>query len=350
MPLNMILGITVFSILSFAGFFIFQKMKVPMPAIIGPLVVMGIANFFEIRLTLPVMLRPVLSMVMGVILGLRFNIKARGLVKIILLVSVWLIALTFFASWVMILLGLDKYTALFSTIPGGLMEMALVAMSFGGDTLAIVLFQTSRLVLSVLIFSQFTRFIEKKAPRGDGIPALGSDDGSDREKIESIKIIEWLIFAAIALFAAWLFGRLNIPAPNLIGPMLAIGLYSKIRGLNKKVHVNFQKIIQIGIGGMLGLSIARESILNLPSYVVPFIFFNIIIIGGSMLLALILYKLTDWDFMTCLMAAAPGGMTPMVLMSMETGADTRVVVILQVLRISLSLLLAPLGGKLFSFF
>jgi membrane AbrB-like protein len=88
------------------------------------------------------------------------------------------------------------------------------------------------------------------------------------------------------------------------------------------------------------------SILSLPSYIVPIIVLNLIIVGGCFILAFVLYKAAGWDIATCLIAAAPGGMSPMILLAMEMGADSRRVTVLQVLRMVLVLLFTPFAARL----
>ncbi|MDR1107453.1 MAG: AbrB family transcriptional regulator [Spirochaetaceae bacterium] len=66
----------------------------------------------------------------------------------------------------------------------------------------------------------------------------------------------------------------------------------------------------MGIGGLVGLSVTRESMLSLSSYILPIICLKVIMVGGYCLLALVLYRLTGWDMATCLIAAAPLLMGP----------------------------------------
>jgi uncharacterized membrane protein AbrB (regulator of aidB expression) len=68
-----------------------------------------------------------LSVILGNILGLRFNLKNKGVLKEILLVSLWLSGLTVLAALTLSALGVDPVTALFAATPGGLTEMTLVS-------------------------------------------------------------------------------------------------------------------------------------------------------------------------------------------------------------------------------
>ena len=350
---NTIVSLLIYAAMGTLGYFVFLKLKIPSPGILGPMIFLGTASFFGIELAIPEMLRPALSMFLGILMGLRFNVKAKGLLKMLLLTWVWLAALTALSTWLLMLIGLDLFTALFSTTPGGLAEMALMSLAFGSDSFGVVLLQTSRLFLTILIIPIIARVLEKKLPpdapdmeQMEMPPEEEAQEENSREKPKIPYMAEWMIFIALAILATWVFGLINFPAPFLTGPMIFIGIYTKIRGLKITANPNFQLILQIGIGGILGLSLTRESILSVPIYVLPIIVLNVVLMGGCAVLALIMKKLTRWDLITCLLATAPGGLTPMVLLAMEMKVNSRVVAVFQVLRIIMVIVLTPLVGRL----
>ena len=100
------------------------------------------------------------------------------------------------------------------------------------------------------------------------------------------------------------------------------------------------------MGGLIGLNITKESLLSFPDYILPIICLVILLIGGSVVLAFVLQKVSKWDMTTCLLATSPAGLTPMILLSIEMEADSDRVALFQVLRLVTVLLLAPLGGQL----
>jgi uncharacterized membrane protein AbrB (regulator of aidB expression) len=82
--------------------------------------------------------------------------------------------------------------------------------------------------------------------------------------------------------------------------MLSVGIYTMLRGFRVKINKALQKLIQAGAGGIAGLSMDHDSILNLPSYIIPIIALNAIIAGGCLIPAFVLYKATGRDIATCL--------------------------------------------------
>ncbi|MDR3161487.1 MAG: AbrB family transcriptional regulator [Spirochaetaceae bacterium] len=343
-----------------SGWVVCEKLKIPAPAILGSLLFLGIAAFFDAPIAPPAQLRSILSVVVGIILGLRFNVSLAGMVREILLSALWLIALTVLAVIVLSALGIDRTTAIFAATPGGITEITLTAMSFGANTFAVAILQLSRMLLTVTLIpflvrrppeAAFSKTASWVASGGMPPPASPKEPPPQEPPPAAarplpLRMLDWAILAALGAFSAWLFGLVRFPASNMVGPMLVVGAYTWIRKRKVKVHKNLQKLVQVGVGGLVGLSITRASILALPSYILPIICLNIIIVGGCIMLAYVLHKLTGWDILTCLIATAPGGLSLMTLMSVEMGADSNRVVVFQVLRMVLVLLLTPFFGGL----
>ena len=357
--LNNILGVLIFFAIGFAGYFIFDKLRIPTPAILGPMVSMGLASVLGLNLDLPSLLSPSLSMLLGILLGLRFNVKIKGMGLIILVVSLWITFITFVGTFSLILLGTDKFTALFSATPGGVTEMAIVSMSFDSDTFGVIILQTSRLFLCIASIPFIARYLDKRKTLEAGpvaVPEAAPDIApaaapeaapAALPQRRNLPIgVEWFFLIAIAALASWLAALIKIPAPQLVGAMALIGAYVRIRKLEIKVNDKLTLIIQIGIGGLVGLSISRESIMALPSFILPIIVLNVFLLGSCVLMAFGLKKIFRWDYLTCLLALAPGGMTPMIVLAMDMGADFRRVAILQVLRLVMVILLTPLAASL----
>jgi membrane AbrB-like protein len=337
------ISLIVFFGMGIAGWLICEKLKIPAPAILGPLFVLGITGFFEIPIIPPSQLRPLLSVVLGIILGLRFNVKL-GMVREILLTAVWLVSLTSLAVMALNALGLDKATAIFAAAPGGITEIALAAMSFGVNTFTVAILQLSRMLLTLILIPFLARLNDRKETKIETIPVIPEQ----HTPAAFSAVLHWIILIGLGFFSAWVFSLLRVPASTMAGPMLTVGGYTWIRKRSVRVNKNLQKLVQVGVGGLVGLSISRESILSLPSYILPIVCLNVILVGGCFILALVLNKTAGWDMLTCLIATAPGGLSPMILLAVEMGADSNRVVVFQVLRMVLVLLLTPFFGGLFA--
>ncbi len=328
------MDLIVFYLLCIAGWQCFEKLKLPTPTILGPLVVISMASFFGMNMAIPIWVKPVLSTLMGMIMGLRFNVKLKGMIKEILLVAGWIITASWVTARLLVFLGLTKETALFSALPGGIVEVSLIAMSFDADTFVVALLHSSRLFATMLIIP----FLAKRACKESTCIAVEGELSAKRE---------WLAIIIVSIVSSVLLTLTGMPASNLLGPMLGVGLYIRVRDIKLEVNRNFQNYVQIGVGGLIGLTATRESILGIPDYLIPIICLNIMLLGSSLLLGFILHKTTAWDLTTCFLATAPAGLTPIVILAMELEADSGRVAVFQILRLATVVLFAPLEGYIF---
>jgi membrane AbrB-like protein len=332
-----------FYAIGIAGWLIFEKLRLPSPAILGSILFLALISFFGVSFTLPTQLKPSLSMVLGIILGLRFNFKNTiTAVKEIILVAVWLAVLTFAATSALTATGVDKATSLFASAPGGITEITLISMSFGANSFAVALLQLTRMLVTLLVISFGVRdkpkIAEPPAPKLPEIHSAGQKPG--------LRVFDWFALAVLGAGSAWGCTVLDIPAGAMVGPMLTVGVYANLRRLQVNINKPLQKLIQVGVGGMVGLSVTRESIMSLPTYIVPILCLDAIIVGGSFVLALVLQKITKWGLPTCILSTAPGGMSLTILVAVDKDADADKVATFQVLRMILVLLLMPFFGKL----
>ena len=106
------------------------------------------------------------------------------------------------------------------------------------------------------------------------------------------------------------------------------------------------KAVRAHAGGLAGASVARESILGFMQYLIPALILNVLIIGGSLLLAKILIKYTGWDKATCILSCCPAGLSPTIMVAMEYGADANIVTVFQVLRMVTVLIVTPFAAVL----
>jgi membrane AbrB-like protein len=332
------MDIIIFYALSILGWRVFEKLKIPTPAILGPIVALCSANFFGLDIVVPVWLKPLLSIIMGIMLGLRFNLKFKGLLKEILLVGSWIILISLVTAQVLLSTGLDKSTALFGATPGGIAEISLMAMSFGANIFVVALLQSTRLLTTMIAIPMLTKRIPKK------IHSTYRKEENKSSAGNSWKV--WGLIIPMAVAAALILGFFKVSASSLIGPMLAVGIYTKTKDIHINLNKAFQKWVQIGVGGLIGLNITKESLLSLPDYLVPILYLNLLIVGGSIILGFVLHRISGWDLLTCLLSTAPAGLTPIVLLSLELNADSNRVVLFQMLRFATVVLFAPLGGQL----
>jgi hypothetical protein len=75
---------------------------------------------------------------------------------------------------------------------------------------------------------------------------------------------------------------------------------------------------------------------------IPVLTSTAVLVASGLVLAALLRRLTGWDALTCLLAAAPGGVTQFFILACELGADPLKVSLLQLARLLTILGLLPL--------
>lgn len=155
------------------------------------------------------------------------------------------------------------------------------------------------------------------------------------------KIVCTLIIGAIG---GMLGVKFKIPAGAMIGSMVFVGIYNVFIG-KAYVPSNFKTIAQIVIGCIIGLNFTMDSILGLRKLIIPSIILVIGLTTLSIILGLILHKTTGLDLSTALFSAAPGGLTDMVIMSESFGAQTHIVALLHLIRLTTVLTVLPIVIK-----
>lgn len=333
---------------SILGYRICRYLKTPAPAILGPILFFVLLPLAGMKITAPSWQKPVLSVATGILLGLRFNHKLKGIVRYMLLAGVWIVFLSLFAAYVLILTGIPKETALFSATPGGMAEITLLSLSYHSDAFVTVLLQSFRMICSMVVFSSLAaRYRRKEAAEetaGEG--KAGEGTAVKRKATGWLSFCQWAAIIGIALLAAAGLDYLKVPSAKLLGPMLAVGCLVRAKKIVCRPDPGLQRLVQIGIGGLAGASVARESILGFMQYLIPALILNVLIIGGSLLLAKILIKYTGWDKATCILSCCPAGLSPTIMVAMEYGADANIVTVFQVLRMVTVLIVTPFAAVL----
>ena len=331
-----IVDLVIFYAVCIIGWKCFEKLRIPTPAILGPIFAVGFANIMGLSILVPGWLSPLLSIILGIILGVGFNLKLKGMLKEILLMAAWIIILSVIAGRVLIFTGLSESTALFSAMPGGIVELSLMSMSFDANIFEVALLHTSRIIIAMVLLPLMLRKKE-----------VGKENIQIHEEVSNIEKKTWLFIIIIGVGSAYIFGLMGIPANYLIGSMIGVGIFIKTKNMKVQINKGFQKFIQSGVGGLIGFYVTKESVMSIPDYIIPIICLNILIVGGSIGMGYFLYKITDWSLTTCLLAASPAGVMAMVILSMECEGDTPRVAIFQMLRLATCIIAAPIMAQLF---
>jgi uncharacterized protein len=105
-------------------------------------------------------------------------------------------------------------------------------------------------------------------------------------------------------------------------------------------------IVYCLVGWLLGQTVTREALVVLKNHAFAVVLCVVLFLVFGLALAWGLWRFTDLDVHTSLLATAPGGIAQMGALSTEAGVNAPLVLAVHVLRITSVIVLMSLGIKL----
>ncbi|MFY0544408.1 AbrB family transcriptional regulator [Brevibacillus sp. H7] len=310
---------------------LFTLIHSPLPWLLGPLVLTVLAIFLGCNtLWVPAWFRKAGITIVGITMGLRITQDIwqtmMDHVGLMLIATIITICFGILNAWIMHKVHkVDVTTSIFSSIPGGLVEMVNVGQNLGGNLPIISLFHSIRVVIIVLL----TPFIVTLLPNQPGFSLIHSG-GHVLGGIPTLCVLA--IGAAGALAAA----RCKVPAPFLLGPLLfttLVSLNTTFLGGTPVLSDAIVNTAQIFIGVSIGLDFRREDLIRYRRLFLSGLVHSLFLSAASILLAVFLANTTRIDLITSILATAPGGIAEMSLTALATGADPLLVTAFQLFRV-----------------
>jgi len=136
---------------------LFRQIGIPAGGIIGAMLGAAIYNISTKKAYFPPEMRLPLQIIAGTFIGFRMDrasLLAMGeLILPVLILFVCVIVITSVTAFVVHkVTGLDMFTALLASTPGGLSEMALLADDVGADAPKVALLHMARLITVIVVF------------------------------------------------------------------------------------------------------------------------------------------------------------------------------------------------------
>lgn len=145
-----------------------------------------------------------------------------------------------------------------------------------------------------------------------------------------------------ALAGAFVLERLKVPSGALLGAMLGVTLHNLLWRQVIALPRSLTFLAYVGLGWAIGYGVTRSSLGELRRAALPIlgVVLALMVVGG--LLAALLVSFAKIDVVTAYLAASPGALSQMTVLSKETGSDTLLVVTVHTVRVIAVLLAAPL--------
>ncbi len=325
---------------------LFLWLRVPLAWMLGamcfvaPLALFGrpkrLPMFIDLRL------RELMVTVLGVMLGSAFTPEMlrhwSEWLGLMILMLLYVPIATAVCYWVFRKGGrLDPVTSYFAATPGGLQEMTLVGEAMGGNARSIVLCHAIRIFVTVMTIPFYFRLIEgfyvPPMTPGPGLSAMAWDDG--------------LLLLACGLIGWALARRMNLPAAQLLGPMVCSAFVHLMGWSVAKPPPEIVAIAQVVVGCALGCRFAGTALREVGRLSVLAIASTLIMIALAVGLTALTAGPLGFSRETLILVLAPGGLAEMSLVALALGVEVAIVSSMHVFRIMVVVVLAPQAFRLF---
>lgn len=314
----------------------------PLPWMIGPLLVAVAFGMAEVPVPRHQAYRPVGQLIVATAVGLYFTPEALHETVQNAWFMVGAAVLTIAAgitTAIMLrrLAHVDGTVAFFAAMPGGPAEMSILAEKWGAPSAPVVFSQTLRIVFIVL-------FIPPLLMYGGGlaIPEFRPPQDIDLKGLA-------LLYAMVA-GGTFLLRRVGIPNCNFLGP-LAVGATISALGYHlSDVPRPLLAAGQILLGISLGAQFSREQIRRDVRFAWAATITTLVLLFMCAAVALGLYLLTGKPFGGYFLATAPGSVTEMALTAKLLGQGVALVTAYHLVRIFIVIPLAPVLFRVFRYF
>lgn len=320
---------------------LFAWWQLPLAWMLGAMAFTLIASMAGASIAVPAGLRNAMITVLGIMLGSAFS---PDLVEHL---DEWLVTGAFLGVYVVASLaaGLlflrrvahyDRVTAFFTAAPGGFNEMVSVGSALGGDERVISLSHSLRVVLVVIAIPfGFQYFAGYQRGAGGGLGPIVPD----------LSVVDALLLGACAL-AIFPARRLRVPAPWMLGPMVASATIHVVGLTHSKPPALFVIAAMIVIGASIGVRFRGVTLRMLVRTLGVSLVMSVMLLVLSLVCSAFLHTVTGLPFASILLAYAPGGFAEMSLVSLAMGLDPAFVSSHHLARVTIVIALVPVAFRL----
>lgn len=355
-------------IVGLIGGLFFYKLKFPAGFMVGSMIFCAIYGLTIGANPLPQETRIITQLAAGAFIGHSINKKdlliLKGIIKPAILMMFSMVILNLLMGFLMSLLtGLDMPTTLMASAPGGMMDISILSHDVGADSAKVALLQLLRLMTVIAFFpliirntarknNDVTKNTDETTINANGID-LNIDKSTELNSIEKKvelkeeKKIEKnslknLFFTLLIGTIFGLVGKyLKVPAGPMTFSLFGTALFNIV---TNKGYMNplIRRGTQVLAGILIGSRMTYNDVISIQKIIIPAFVLIVGIILINFLVGFLLHKVTGLDMVTSQLSATPGGLSDIVLMSGELGADKNTVAVLQLFRYILVIVIFPL--------
>ncbi|GAB1482460.1 hypothetical protein MASR2M78_12750 [Treponema sp.] len=329
-------------VLGLAGWKIAKFLRLPAPAMLGPMILVGGAVLLGLPSSdIPLFLSISVQSIIGGFIGRRIDrtaLKSAGsMLPGIFVMTIWYIAGTAFIGLIVARVAhVDTGTAFLGMAPGGVAEMTALAITTQADVAFVATLQASRVIASNVLIPLIVKRSKASRVKQQDLVSSQTEEAP----------MSWIIGLIISLVGGFAFALLKFPAGGIIGSMLFVAI-SRNTGLRFGVAPKCMLVCSyIVLGISVGFSFDSNTVGQIGSSLTILIAATFFTIASGLALGFVVRRLMHIDMRTALLACSPGGLSLMAVVAEETGANSVLVSFFHLVRIVLIILTMPLFLRL----
>ncbi len=318
-----------------AGGLLAHWAHVPLAFMLGSLFACMAVSVAGAPVEVPMRFRATFMVLIGLFLGESFEAGGAGRLwewpgSIALAMAYVPVATAICFFFYAYLAKLDRLTALFSAIPGGLSAVVLFSGALGGDERGVALSQSLRIAIVVVT-----------AP-AIAFGFLGYQEPKLAEIAREVVDVREAVLLGLSAGAFYLtLTRLGAPLAFMVGPLLASATLRLAGVVDGVLPYWLVELALVVMGASIGCRFRGASVRILFTLAGWTLGGTLVLMGVAALFALLASALTGADLTAALLAFAPGGVAEMCLIAIALDADPGYVAAHHIARIIFILVLTP---------
>jgi uncharacterized protein len=320
---------------------IFAAAGMPMPWMLGPLVICMVASQLSGAIGIPTKFRTVLQPVLGVLLGGSFTPALLGELPkwpwvIVTLLGYVIVASIFGFVYFRRVARYDTTTSFFAAMPGGLSDLTLVGAAMGANVVLLGLVHAIR-VLMVVVAVPFLLSL--------WLPSVGQGTPAQAGIRFGLTLYDICILLTCGFVGHFVGTITRMPAGETLGPLLLSGLAhvtGVTDGVTPPVLIN---IVQVMLGAYVGARFAGLNWRHFRSALLHGSVWSAGLVLLSVAAAYIGSLVSGFGPPQLLLAYAPGGLAEMGLLTLAIGIDVALVTTCHMVRLFVIFLVAPISAR-----
>lgn len=328
--------------LSCIGSILFIALNLPLPWLLGSIFTASIAvRFDKLPLKTPKNLSVPARVIIGLTIGSAFTPEVLTYLNtffysLLLVIPYTILVILAGMYYFYKIIGFDKKTAYLSSMPGGVIEMVIIADEIKANIPQITLVQSSRLffiVISLPFIIQYAFNIDIAGNKLITTP------------ISNINLIDLSILLVCGFIAGAIAKKIKLSAAYLMGPMIiSIALHAS--ALSSVVMPDeFLKFVQVVFGTIIGFTFKGVSLKEILKTLKSTFGHFLILAFISAIFIILAYNIFGFPIVSTLLAFSPGGQAEINLIAILVSASVPYITLHHIVRLFIVMNIAPIFAK-----